>query len=35
MTGFTALLRKELTEIVRTWRIWALPVLFVLSLIHI
>lgn len=29
MTGFTALLRKELTEIVRAWRIWALPVLFV------
>lgn len=29
MTGFTALLRKELAEIVRTWRIWALPVLFV------
>jgi ABC-2 type transport system permease protein len=25
MTGFIAFLRKELTEIVRTWRLWVIP----------
>ena len=25
MTGFLAFLRKEFTEIVRTWRIWVIP----------
>lgn len=29
MNGFVALLRKELTETMRTWRIWALPALFI------
>ena len=25
MTGYVALLRKELMEIIRTWKIWVLP----------
>lgn len=29
MNRFTSLLRKELTEFARTWKIWVIPGLFI------